>query len=213
MFLTRGNKKYLIPGMRVRTFGIPAERAADGSVTCPGAGMCRQGCYAKQGHYVCPNVKAKNEERFRLTQDPQFFSTIFGEIQKLKLDLVRIHDSGDFYSKLYLMCWVGLAAACRNTKFLAYSKMVPMIKSLPEGTIPDNLVIVLSEGGRWDHLIDELRDKFARVFPSVAALKRAGFVDCHKSDLPALRPEVRKIGLIYHGWKSRYFVTAPKEDA
>jgi len=212
MYLTRGNKKYLIPGMRVRTFGLPAERAADGTVTCPGAGLCKQGCYAKQGHYVCPNVKAKNAERFRLAQSPEFFSTIFGEIQKLKLDLVRIHDSGDFYSRPYLMSWIGIAAACRHTKFLAYSKMVPMIKDV-QSLIPENLTIVLSEGGRWDHMIDQAHDKFARVFPSVAALKRAGFTDCHKSDLPALRPEVKKIGLIYHGWKSRYFVTAPKEDA
>jgi hypothetical protein len=210
MFLTRGNRKYLIKGMRVRTFGIPAERAADGTVTCPGAGMCRQGCYAKQGHYVCPNVKNKNAERFLLTQRPEFVEVISGEIQKLKLDLVRIHDSGDFYCLRYLYDWITIAGACPRTKFLAYTKMVLMARKF---RIPDNLVLVLSEGGQWDHAIDQAHDKFARVFPSVAALRRAGFTDCHKSDLPALRPEVKKIGLIYHGWESRRFVTAPKEDA
>jgi hypothetical protein len=174
---------------------------------------CAAGCYARQGHYVCPNVKAKNEKRFLLTQKPfEFVQTISDEIQKLKLDLVRVHDTGDFYLMSYLQLWLEIMRRNPRTKFLTYTKMVPYFKSPCLGAMPPNFTVVLSEGGRWDHLIDQKHDKFARVFPSIAALRRAGFTDCHKSDLPALRPEVRKIGLIYHGWRSRYFVTAPKEE-
>lgn len=159
MYLTRGNKKYLIPGWRIRTFGIPAGRAANGKVTCPGAGLCRHGCYAKQGHYVCPNVKSKNEERFALTKRPEFVDVISEEIHKLKLDLVRIHDSGDFYSWDYLEDWFEICRRCAATKFLAYTKTVMMVRwhkriKRQSLMVPPNLALVFSEGGRWDHLID-----------------------------------------------------------
>ena len=213
-YLSKGNKKYKIPGMRVRTFGLPAYKARDGSLMCPGAGKCKLGCYAKQGHYYFNNVTRAQERRLKLTRDPGLFvATIVQEVHRMKLNWVRVHDSGDFYSLEYAKLWKAVALACPQTWFLAYSKMVPMLhKLMLVPGWPGNLVVVFSEGGRWDDGIHQDRDKFARIFPSLAALKRAGFTDCHITDRPALNPKVRKIGLVYHGFESRKFVTAKESQ-
>lgn len=201
LYLSTGNEKYLGLGIKVRTFGLPAVS------TCPGAGACKLGCYAQQGRYGCTNVREAQLRRLELTRDlPRFKETIAAELRQFTPDLIRIHDAGDFYNEPYLKAWLDVIKRAPKVKFLAYTKMVPMVK---QHVIPENMAVVFSEGGRWDGLIDQARDKFSRVFPDQGALLQAGFIDCHETDLPALEPGNRLIGLVYHGAKSRAWRTTP----
>ncbi len=206
MFLSKGNKKYAFKRIRAFTFGIPAWRAADGRHTCPCAKDCVKGCYAQQGRYVFNQIKNKQEERLALTLRLEFTKVISKELDQLRPDLVRVHDSGDFYNVTYLRRWLEVMRNYPRVAFLAYTKMVPLFKR-EDVQVPVNFCVIFSEGGTHDHLIDRGRDRWARIFPSVKALRQAGFVDCHESDLPALDPDARRIGLVYHGWKSRTFDT------
>jgi hypothetical protein len=210
-----GNKKYAKYGRKLLTFGIPAHRSQYGLITCPGAGKCRIGCYAEQGWYRSSRVHEVQEARLKLARSSgeSFVITLNNEIQRRKPKFVRIHDSGDFFDVDYLDRWIRICGLNPTVTFFTYSKMVPMIiarNNAPptqKPPMPDNLFIVLSEGGIWDHMIDQERDLFARVFKNARELRRAGFVNANKDDLALILKGKKKLGLVYHGYGNRRFDT------
>lgn len=202
-FLSSNNSKLKRAG--IYAWGIPAYQAADGFRTCPGAASCIAGCYAKQGFFVMPNVKAAQEARLALSKAPEFVDTIDAEIKRRKVSTLRIHDSGDFYSLPYLVRWLEIMKRNPQTKFYAYTKMIPLFKNVWREfpCLPKNFKVVFSYGGRWDEEIDRKTDAHSVVFESAAALKRARYSDAHHDDTVAIRS--RKVGLIYHGAKTKAF--------
>ena len=108
--------------------------------------------------------------------------------------MIRIHDSGDFFSRWYLDAWLTVAQLHPRILFYAYTKSVPMIP----GTLPRNMVVTFSEGGIWDNKINGR--PHARIFPDQATREAAGYTEGNESDLPAVKGETR-IGLVYHGTK------------
>ena len=183
------------------SWGIPAYRSASGMITCPGAKACISGCYAKNGRYVMPNVKAAQERRLALALSDNFVSVISAEIQARKVHKLRVHDSGDFFSLKYLQAWAEIAAQNPKTLFYAYTKMLPLLSMI---TLPGNFVVIKSAGGKWDNLIDQKTDRHSRVFTSQKELKAAGYADVTKLDSRAYGKNP-KIGLVYHGPKSKAF--------
>jgi hypothetical protein len=76
---------------------------------------------------------------------------------------VRIHGSGDFFSQEYFDKWIDVCSKRPQTKFWAFTKSVQFwVNRL--GSIPDNLTLQASRGGKQDHLIDEYGLKCAKVF-------------------------------------------------
>ncbi len=197
MMLTQ-NAKMKRSSKRVFNFGIPAFRSQTGFKTCPMAGACVSGCYAKQGFYVMPQVKAAQETRLVVTQSPVFGALMALEIAKVKPEVVRVHDSGDFYSKAYAEKWIDIALAHPAVGFYAYTKMVEMTKELKW---PKNFTLIYSYGGLEDKKIGG-NDRNSRVFESLKALKAAKYVDSSHDDMVALGKS-KKIGLIYHGSAKR----------
>lgn len=186
---------------RIYNWTIPAFQTKDGFRTCPMAGVCASGCYAKMGAYVWPKVYAKHAANLELTKLDSFIDSLCQEIRKVKADLIRIHDAGDFYSQEYLEKWCAIAKSNPNVQFYAYTKSVSMVKAAQlTGLIPANLTIIFSLGGKEDHLIDSAIDRHSRVFPSLEALLAAGYVDTSYDDTNAIGPNHR-IGLVYHGNK------------
>lgn len=203
----KNNRKHKKYGSKLLTFGLPALKSKTGITTCPGAGTCVRGCYAQQGHYVMPHVKQTQERRLALTLKPNFREIISQELTRRHPKYVRLHDSGDFYTPCYLGEWLWIIDQHPEILFFAYTKMVLYFLSSLGGGLPENFKVAFSEGGRWDRLIDRKRHKFARVFDSKKKLLKAGFVNASKDDLPAILGRNNKIGLVYHGWKSRKFTT------
>ena len=95
--------------VRLFNFGIPAYKSASGKITCPFAGDCVKFCYAKKGAYIWSNVKPAFEKRYELTKTDDFVDKMNEEIAKKKPDYVRVHDSGDYYSRAYLDKWLDVA--------------------------------------------------------------------------------------------------------
>ena len=82
-----------------------------------------------------------------------------------KAKAVRIHASGDFFSQKYFDTWL---MVCRNNpdvEFWAYTKSLNYWVNRLE-SIPKNLVLTASYGGRQDQLIREYNLKHALVIPS-----------------------------------------------
>lgn len=194
-------------GVHVYNFGIPAFRSKSGLATCPMAGRCASGCYAMSGTYRFSNVAKAYETRLELTQSPNFQSIIMAELSKLTLKhktgqiLIRVHDSGDFYTKDYQQAWYKIAALNPRIQFYAYTKMISQSRSL-ESLKPSNFRLIYSQGGKEDALINADTDMHAKVFESLESLVKSRYVDGTESDLVAALGSSNKIGLVYHGAKS-----------
>ena len=199
-------------GMHLYNFGIPAFKSQTGLLTCPNAKQCAVGCYATTGTYKFKASVQAYENRLKLTQGSDFFDIMVYSIDRLlekhknnlNLLLIRVHDSGDFYSPEYQKLWYSIADHYKNNskiQFYAYTKMVDQTKQL--STIkPSNFRIIYSYGGKQDNLIDTTKEHHSKVFESLDALFKSGYIDgTHDDTVAALSTEV-KIGLVYHGVKS-----------
>lgn len=193
-------KNSSINGLKVYNFGIPAFRSKDGLATCPNAGVCASGCYAKSGAYLFSNVANAYETRFKVTLSTSFIKSMCSEIDALlkkksvKQLVIRIHDSGDFYSAAYLTAWLNIMIKYPGVTFYAYTKMIDLFKGR---LIPSNFKIIYSLGGRLDALINQDKDRHSKVFETVDDLNNAGYIDVSSNDMLALG-ESKKIGLVFH---------------
>ncbi len=197
---TMGNAKLVKTSgeaYRVLGFGIPADMSFDGGNTCPGANACRGVCYAKQGRYLMAGVKNARLNNFNASRDyASFVVSAVADLTRLtkRYNVVRLHDSGDFYSQEYLNAWKDIATRFPNTIFYAYTKSHHLDI---ESDKPANLRIVQSLGGKYDAMIN-LNLSHSRIFSTDDDRIAAGYVDGNVSDIPAIEGEI-KIGLVYHG--------------
>jgi len=165
-------------------------------LTCPSAGACGSVCYALQGSYRWNVVKAARAWNTACTFLDNFAFHMTKALTKVKRPIVRIHDSGDFYSLRYFQQWVKVAKALPQKTFYAYTKSLIFVDF---NALPDNFKLVQSQGGKHDHLLNPLKP-IARIFESREALEKAGFTYGNENDLPAIQG-VKRIGLVYHGTK------------
>ena len=200
-------------------FGIPAYKDSTGFRTCPNAAACVIGCYAKAGAYIwTPTVKAY-EWRLAQTKLNTFHTDMVAAInKKLKTAtrkgqqlVIRVHDSGDFYSLNYARTWLHISHEFPTVRFYAYTKMVLMFRQLrfSEDIIGDNFTIIYSEGGKEDNFIRPT-DRHSRVFLTDSALIEAGYDNASKDDTVAFLSDSGKIGLVYHGVSSKQWKTGGK---
>jgi hypothetical protein len=206
--IRKSGKKH---GISLYNFGIPAYKSQSGLITCPAAGTCKVGCYAQQGAYVFGNVRPVFEWRLQVTQSDEFVSLMQAELDDAKRRahkrgqrvVIRIHDSGDFYSVPYLKRWLAIMDANPEIHFYAYTKQVRLFKRLET---PANFRLIFSEGGIFDDEID-LNKFHSRVFRTNEELHAAGYADASEDDLVAGIGDNPRIGLVYHGAASKEFTT------
>lgn len=192
-WLLRQNSDLRRSGIWNWTLPAFAGRLPDGRTynTCPSAGECAPLCYARQGAYLFPMVKAAHERNLMMVLDdlPRWERRMTRELRhpryKRPSTHVRIHDAGDFFSEEYLAAWLRIIARTPWVMFYAYTKQISLCKRVvPEP--PGNFRLIYSYGGKEDDLIDPERDRHADVFPDEAAAKAAGYRTQNASDLDAL---------------------------
>lgn len=175
------------------SFGLPAFKSRNGFKVCPMAGPCAAVCYARQGAYKwSPAINAR-EHNLKIVKQNNFAELAIEDLKRIKRNIVRVHDSGDFFNQKYLNAWFKIARALPEKQFYAYTKSL----HLDFSNQPKNFKITQSEGGKLDHLINK-ENSHSRIFATVADRKRAGYVDGNKNDFPAIKG-INKIGLVYHG--------------
>lgn len=184
-------------GVKVMNFGLPAYKSQSGKLICPMADSCIKFCYARKGAYIWSNVKPAFEKRYELSKTDQFVNAMCDEIKKKKPDYVRVHDSGDYYSRAYLKKWIEIAIRNPQVKFYSYTNMVQLFK---ETDLPNNYDVIFSNSGKQTQLIDKQTDRYTDIFNSEEELDLAGFVNASKVDLFATKwfSKNKKVGLIYH---------------
>jgi len=76
--------------------------------------------------------------------------------------LIRIHESGDFWTENYMKAWIMVAQGRPDQTFYAYTKSLGMWINLAD-IIPSNFYLTASYGGTLDYLIPKHPDLFRRV--------------------------------------------------
>jgi hypothetical protein len=190
---------------------------------CPHAGSCGRVCYAKFGTYTFSNVKARHVQNLEyvLYEGDAWQEQMISEVthKRMKYTLkphdlpfdsediwlktwvknggkaVRIHDAGDFFDEKYFHRWTSIARTAPQVLFYAYTKEISMMLDYVD-RMPINLRIVMSYGGKEDHLIDREQHRHADVFPTSQALNDAGYFDQSDNDLLAVVAPTMKIGIV-----------------
>ena len=101
-FLKNANKKL---GKNIYAFDLPAV------VSCPNSDICFKSCYANKGSYIWKSAKNSNTFNFAIAlNDLKYLQKeLIKEIIKKKIKVIRIHSSGDFFSKEYFLMWCNIA--------------------------------------------------------------------------------------------------------
>jgi hypothetical protein len=177
-----------------------AIRLSDGRTfnVCPNAGICAKLCYARNGTYTFPAVRAAHERNLRLVLDhlAVWERWMLDELRhRCRGKHVRIHDSGDFFSDAYLEAWLRIMRLSPWATFYAYTKEVSRFKRVVEPNPPPNFLWIYSLGGKEDILIDREHDRHADVFPDKASAVAAGYSTQEASDLFAIYSPPR-VGII-----------------
>lgn len=184
---------------RVLNFGIPAYKSQTGKVTCPFADECIKYCYARKGTFRWPNTINAYEKRFRIARSPDFESLMNAALLVKNPHFVRVHDSGDYFSKKYMDRWFNIMRANPSIKFYSYTNSVLLMKQY-DGKMPQNLDIIFSTDGKQRDKVDKTKDRHAVIFNTLEELESAGYVNASDNDLLATRwySDNKKVGLIKH---------------
>lgn len=186
----KGNAKL---GKQTLIFNLPAGK------TCPGAMFCKSfaviddngkrhiqdgehtifRCFAAsaEAQYDAPYYSRKDnlQQIVDALQNGSAANLIHNSIQEHRTrntKLVRIHESGDFFSGAYLDAWIEVAIRNPDLKFYCYSKSLQLFLNFK---LPANFYMTASYGGKWDHLIDEgFFTRYAKVFMTEDEANAAG---------------------------------------
>ena len=126
-------------------------------------------------------------------RDRVFDLSIDGVAYKL---LLRLHIGGDFFSQAYFDAWCLVCRARPDILAYAYTKSLAFWCRRLE-SLPDNLVLTASEGGRYDHLIRRHGLRSARVVFSEQEAAALG-LELDKDDSHAMRRGA-SFALLLHG--------------
>jgi hypothetical protein len=168
----------------ILTFSLPAGHA------CPHASACRSAanrddgtiqdgpqteyrCYAatmEARHSSVRRSRWLNWQALRACESQEEMTQLILDSLTPFAGVVRVHDSGDFFSQRYFDAWMEVARQRPHTVFYAYTKGLPYwVRRLDEvgtGLEPGplaNLVLTASYGGTHDHLIEEYGVRYSRV--------------------------------------------------
>ena len=182
--------------VRLFNFSIPAYKSITGKITCPMADACIKFCYARKGMYKMASKWM--ELKLEATLKSDFVQVMNKDIKDKKAEYIRIHDSGDYYSKEYLLKWFQIAQDNPDVKFYSYTNNITMIKNLK--SIPINFDFIFSDSGKQNKFIDQKTDRHTKIFDSLEALKKANYTDSSEYDLYATRwhNPSNNVGLVIH---------------
>lgn len=178
----KGNAKL---GTQTAIFSLPA------GYTCPGAKdclsrsnrttgkivdgpACQFRCYAASSEALFKNIRISRWRNFDALKGhsvAEMSELIEKSLPKRNTKLVRIHASGDFFNQDYFDAWLLVARKHPDLIFYAYTKALPFwVRRL--NSIPRNLKLVASYGGKYDSLILQYKLRSVTVVFSESQARR-----------------------------------------
>ena len=142
--LSRGNSKL---AACVGIFNLPAVHS------CLNCKDCLDSCYARQAQIQYPNVREFRNANYHLAKvSPEVLTELLlAQIDSEKIRIVRIHESGDFFSADYLKLWYNIAIQRPHVMFYSYTKVIHLFEGEFEllNTLPNvNIINSFIDGHR-----------------------------------------------------------------
>lgn len=182
--LGKGNAKL---GKSIYTFSLPA------GWSCPGADVCKSKAVTVDGKTRIKDGPRTKFRCFAASQEVMYPSTrearwhnldllraAGGAVAMAKLldaavegtgkreGVMRIHPSGDFFSKGYFRAWLLVARKHPSWLFYAYTKSIKYWSEHMDD-IPDNLVLTASLGGKQEaYILPSMRTAIVVFHPDMA---------------------------------------------
>jgi hypothetical protein len=112
---------------------------------------CKFRCYAVSSESAFTGTRKMRWHNFEILRSLKYAGDMAKAIMAAMpkgVKVVRIHTSGDFYNKEYFKAWRFVAHSMPNVQFYGYTKQAQYLEDV---TLPDNMNIVVSAGGKNDH--------------------------------------------------------------
>ncbi len=125
--LTPGNLK--LGGRRIWGFALPSGRPD----LCPGmSATCRAHCYAVALERYRPAAAARYRRNLLASHRRDFTRQIIAFLVAHRVQVVRIHTGGEFYSVKYARKWLRVIRRSQRVRFFFYSRCwrIPAIKAV-----------------------------------------------------------------------------------
>lgn len=148
------------------------------------APSCKFRCFSASQEVLYPAVYKQRRDNFRLVKRAKSTKKIKAIIQRsipIDAKIIRLHVGGDFFSLSYLKAWIEVALSNPNIRFYAYTKSLLHLQKVAD-SVPSNLRIVLSRGGKYDRLIPSLKKKGFSEAKVIMNKKEAGKLKIDKDD-------------------------------
>lgn len=148
------------------------------------------------------NLRKHNLDLMRqLKTEEKITNQILADIPK-NCGILRLSVAGDIISQEHFNSLVNVAQKRQDILFYGYTKSLPYWTSYIDTgkTLPSNLVLTASKGGKYDNLIDQYKLRSAKVVYSQYQAKRLGLPVDH-SDIHAADPAKKNqdFALVIHG--------------
>ena len=85
--------------------------------------VCQEICYGGYNRLIWKPSLVRLVRYYTLTRSANFAASILASLAGLHPPAFRIHDLGDFYSRIYIRKWLKIIGARRDIKFFAYTRM------------------------------------------------------------------------------------------
>lgn len=184
--VSRENKK-LVPTDTTAfiIWNLPAK------ITCPYATEhCKAACYAVKSEVAYPDCLPARMRNFMDSKKADFVERMTFTIlsiakgTKKKQIIVRIHESGDFYNKAYVIAWLQIMENCKadkRIKFIAYTKSFKFFDGIK---LPKNFSLRASI---WDDTTKESLEIISRnnwnIYTAVEKFEKGDkFTRCRCAD-------------------------------
>ena len=163
---------------------------------------CQFRCFSASQEATFPSAYNKRKANFdamRSLKSSYSMACKIADAMPDNLGICRIHVAGDFFNQKYFRAWHLIAEWYPDRLFYAYTKSLSWWVE-DRDSLPDNLVLTASRGGRLDFMIDELNLRESRVVFSEAEAEALGYEIDHTDELAAI-PEIRdeSFALLIHG--------------
>jgi len=171
----KGIRQWIGYKPKVYAFSLPAGYSCPAALECLSkanriTGKVTDGkfaqyrCYAASDEAYSPQARALRWDNFEQLRrlDTNQMANLLIEALPANADIVRVHVSGDFFNESYFMAWLEVARQKPDVTFYAYTKSIDYWVNHID-SIPSNLKLNASYGGRHDKLIDEHNLKSVRV--------------------------------------------------
>lgn len=136
IYLSNGNRK-----VKATIFNLPAIK------TCKKCLDCHKYCYARKAEKLYPKVLPCRERNYQESLKDSFVDKMISLLERKKGKLVRIHESGDFYSLEYIQKWFTVIRSFPDKKFYAYTKRNDLFTTEILANKPENLTLIYSIDG------------------------------------------------------------------